>query len=634
MKTEGKKTAVFRIGGMSCTSCRDRIEKNLRSAEGVEDAAVSYNDGTARVGYDPAIIDPEGIRAVIEKLGYSVLDGARHESKTRLIGTLVIILALYMILRQFGTGGIAGAFPLAEAGMGYGMLFIIGLVTSVHCAAMCGGINLSQCLPAVSGGNAGGVARLAVLFPSILYNAGRVVSYTAAGVIVGALGSALTVTGAMQGIVQIAAGVFMAVMGANMLGLFPALRRFTPRMPRIFAKKIGAGKRSGKSPLAVGLLNGLMPCGPLQAMQLYALSTGSPLRGGISMFLFSAGTVPLMFGLGALGSFLSDTSRGRGFSAWAMKAGAVLVTVLGLTMFTNGWNLGGFPGLPEIASGLLNPARAYAAPFGRGDAVKEAAAAAAGPVFADGVQTVSSTLSPGRYPAITVRAGVPVRWTISAPQGSINGCNNRMIIREYGIEHRFKPGENIIEFTPDRAGRFPYSCWMGMIRSSITVVAEGGAVAEDTAGAAGGPVPAGVTIPSGEAVVAGIDKAGVQRVTINLTDDGFSPSVIVMQKGLRTEWTIKNDSLDEGNSALVFPLYYTQIEMAAGDNIIEVIPSSDFEFSTVDNIFYGYVKAVDDIGRVDIEAVKKEAAEFETLIYPDAYFEAAGRGGCCGSGRS
>ncbi|MDR1128308.1 MAG: sulfite exporter TauE/SafE family protein [Treponema sp.] len=641
---EDKRTAVFRVGGMSCVSCQNRIEKKLRSTEGVGDAAVSYDGGTARVSYDPALIGPEGIRAVIEKLGYRVPGGSGgdtgHESRTGLIGTLVIILALYMILRQFGTGGIAGAFPLAEAGMGYGMLFVIGLVTSVHCAAMCGGINLSQCIPgippqasAVSAGNPGGgpAARLAVLFPSILYNAGRVVSYTAAGIIAGALGSAVTVTGAMQGIVQIAAGVFMAVMGINMLGFFPALRKFTPRMPRIFAKKIEAEKMSGKGPLVVGLLNGLMPCGPLQAMQLYALSTGSPLRGGVSMFLFSMGTVPLMFGLGALSSFLSDTSRGRGFSVWVMKAGAVLVTVLGLTMFTNGWNLGGFSGLPEIASGLLNPARAYAAPSGR---TGSAVAAAAGPVFADGVQLVNSTLSPGRYPAITVRAGVPVRWVINAPQGSINGCNNRMIIREYGIEHRFMPGENIIEFIPERAGRFPYSCWMGMIRSSITVVAEGEAIAEDTAGAAAGPVPAGVTIPSGEVAVAEIDGAGVQRVTINLTDDGFSPSVIVMQKGIRTEWTIKNDSLDEGNSALVFPLYYAQIEMAAGDNVIEVIPSDDFEFSTVDNIFYGYVKAVDDIGRVDIEAVKKEAAEFETLIYPDAYFGAADRGGCCGSNRS
>ncbi|MDR0451756.1 MAG: sulfite exporter TauE/SafE family protein, partial [Treponema sp.] len=595
-----------------------RIEKKLRDTAGVEDAEASYNDGTARVIYDPAITGPGGIRDVIEKLGYRVLDGVRRESKARLAGTLAIILALYLILRQFGPGGVAGAFPLAEAGMGYGMLLVIGLVTSVHCAAMCGGINLSQCIPAASGASAGNgpAARSAVLFPSILYNAGRVVSYTAAGVMVGALGSALTVTGAMQGIVQIAAGLFMAIMGINMLGFFPGLRKFIPRMPRIFAGRIASEKISGKGPLAVGLLNGLMPCGPLQAMQLYALSTGSPLRGGLSMFLFSIGTVPLMFGLGALGSFLSDTARGRVFSSRVMKAGAILVTVLGLTMFTNGWTLGGFPGLP-------GPARAASGRTETADA----------PVFADNVQLVSSTLAPGRYPAITVRAGIPVKWTIDAPQGSINGCNSRMIIREYGIEHRFKPGENIIEFTPERAGRFPYSCWMGMIRSSITVVAEGEAVAGEPA-AAIGPVPAGVTIPSDEVVVAEIDGAGVQRVTISLSDDGFSPSVIVMEKGLRTEWTIKNDSLDEGNSALLFPLYYARIEMDPGDNIIEVIPSGDFEFSTVDNIFYGYVKTVDDIGGVDIEAVKKEAAEFETLIYPEDYFEAVARGGYCGSGRA
>jgi copper chaperone CopZ len=207
---EGKRSAVFRVGGMSCVSCQNRIEKKLRSTEGVEDAAVSYDDGTARVSYDPAVIGPGGIRAIIEKLGYRVPGGigddTGHESKAPLIGILVIILALYMILRQFGTGSIAGAFPLAEAGMGYGMLFVIGLVTSVHCAAMCGGINLSQCIPGipapgVSGGNPGPAARLAVLFPSVLYNAGRVVSYTAIGVAAGALGSAVTVTGAMQGIV-------------------------------------------------------------------------------------------------------------------------------------------------------------------------------------------------------------------------------------------------------------------------------------------------------------------------------------------------------------------------------------------------------------------------------------------------
>jgi hypothetical protein len=86
---------------------------------------------------------------------------------------------------------------------------------------------------------------------------------------------------------------------------------------------------------------------------------------------------------------------------------------------------------------------------------------------------VSTTLLPGQYQPIVVTAGLPVKWTIEAPQGSINGCNNRMIIREYGIEHRFTVGANMVEFTPEKTGVFRYSCWMGMIRSSITVIEPG-----------------------------------------------------------------------------------------------------------------------------------------------------------------
>ena len=87
----------------------------------------------------------------------------------------------------------------------------------------------------------------------------------------------------------------------------------------------------------------------------------------------------------------------------------------------------------------------------------------------DGVQIVHSTLKSGSYPTITVQAGIPVKWIIDAPNGSINGCNNRMIIHEYNIEYSFQTGENIIEFTPDKTGSFSYSCWMGMIHGNIIV---------------------------------------------------------------------------------------------------------------------------------------------------------------------
>jgi sulfite exporter TauE/SafE/copper chaperone CopZ len=619
------KTQTIGIGGMTCINCQNRIETTLKNAGGVEAAAVDFNTGTAELTYNPSVITLGEITALIEKLGYRVPAGKNRPPALEIAGTLAIVLALYTLVRALGIGP-GAAFPLAEAGMGYGMLFITGLVTSVHCAAMCGGINLSQCVASPPGQAARGPEKPGkLLFSPIRYNAGRVISYTAAGAAVGALGSAVSVSGRFQGLVQLAAGVFMVIMGLNMLGVFhgsagAALRRLTPRLPPIFARWLGNRQAGNKSPLVIGLLNGLMPCGPLQAMQLYALSTGSPLAGGASMFLFSLGTVPLMFGIGAAGSALSLSSR-PAFTRRAARAAAVLITVMGLTMGSYGFSLSGLnvAFIDRIAA-AVNPFTAKAG------GTPEAAFA---PVIADGVQAVNSTLSSGRYPAITVQQGIPVKWTVNAPPGSINGCNNRMIIREYGIEHRFTPGENVIEFTPGRTGRFFYSCWMGMIRSSITVVEAGQTPGEaeplDTA-----PVPAGVAIPADEAVLAEM-REGYQTVTIKLRDDGIEPAIIVVQRSVPAAWIINNDSLDPGNGGLFFPAYYTRIDMEPGDNVIQLMPAGDFEFSTLDHVFYGYVKVVDNLEEVDMEAIKGEVSEFETLIYPDAYFETSGPGGaCCG----
>jgi sulfite exporter TauE/SafE/copper chaperone CopZ len=620
---------TLRIGGMSCVNCQNRIEKKLRNTPGVEEAAVNYHTGTATVTYNAALVSPEEIRGAIETLDYQVLGEKQRSSPLATVGVLVIMLALYILIRQFSQSGIAAAFPLAEAGMGYGMLFIIGLVTSVHCAAMCGGINLSQCLPPGAGAGGG----MGVLRPSLLYNGGRVLSYTLVGAAVGGLGSVVSFSGPMEGVVQLIAGLFMVVMGLNMLGVFPGLRRFSLRMPRFFARRIDAEREAGRNPLLVGLLNGLMPCGPLQAMQLYALSTGGPLRGALSMFLFSLGTTPLMFGLGALGSFLGKKGTAR-----IMKGGAVLVTVLGLTMFSNGWNLSGFSGTFGFpGSRGTRPIPGTAGTVQTGSAPRAGSGAASGaapfkPVLAGGAQIVKTTLSSGRYSPITVQVGIPVKWTIEAPPGSITGCNNRMILREYGIEHRFRTGENLIEFTPERTGKFTYSCWMGMIRSTITVVDAGAEVpgaqnpgagnsaAENSPVENSAPIPAGVSIPTGTIALGEISD-GRQQVRIRLGDNGFEPALLVLQRGLPAEWIITNDSLDEGNRALLFPAYAAVVPIELGNNLIRLIPAEDFDFSTVDNVYYGLVKVVEDLAGMDPELIKKEAAEFETLIYPDEYFE-------------
>jgi plastocyanin domain-containing protein len=86
------------------------------------------------------------------------------------------------------------------------------------------------------------------------------------------------------------------------------------------------------------------------------------------------------------------------------------------------------------------------------------------------VQTIATTFTSRRYMPITVQAGIPVRWTITVEPGNLNGCNAAMVIPKLEIGQRLKVGETVVEFTPTETGNLAYSCWMGMIRSSITVV--------------------------------------------------------------------------------------------------------------------------------------------------------------------
>lgn len=278
-------TKTLKIDGMTCSSCENRIEKKLLSLAGITEAKVSYPNRKAVVNYDESVINLQEIIGAVKRLDYEASEAsdsaASRTSITKVVGVGLIIFAIYFIIDRLGGFKAFNSFPFAKEGMGYGMLFIIGLLTSVYCIAMCGGINISQSVSKASTDSVDSI-KLSALRPPFLYNAGRAVSYTIIGGIIGAIGSVVSFSGSARGIVQLAAGIFMIIMDLNMLNIFPSLSRFVPRMPKSLASKIGLRQQS-RSPFNIGLLNGLMPCGPLQAMQLYALSTGSIIGGALSM---------------------------------------------------------------------------------------------------------------------------------------------------------------------------------------------------------------------------------------------------------------------------------------------------------------------------------------------------------------
>lgn len=451
------------IEGMTCVNCQNRIEQALRNIAGISKVYVSYSKGQAEIEFDNDILTLDRIIAVIQKLDYKVVKKRKidySEFVNRAV-TFAIIILLYYLLQRFGILNLLVPSMLADSKMSYGMLFIVGLLTSVHCIAMCGGINLSQCIPEADDDN-GKTPKNKIIFPSLLYNTGRVISYSVIGFLLGGMGMLLTGGGGMgiplllQGILKIIAGLFMVIMGIKMLGWIPLLRKFQIRFPQRLVDKINKKRRRENRPFFIGLLNGLMPCGPMQSMQIIALGSGNPVSGAAAMLMFSLGTVPLMLGFGSMVSAL-----GKKYTKIVMRVGSVLVVVLGLAMLSQGVSLSGInmyrtgsesAGIESEDTEELNVAKISAS----GD-----------------MQYVNSELDFGTYPEITVYSGIPVKWTINVPEEVINGCNYKMVISTYGITHEFTPGENVIEFTPGESGTVQYTCWMGMINGKINIIDAG-----------------------------------------------------------------------------------------------------------------------------------------------------------------
>ncbi|MBC2580408.1 sulfite exporter TauE/SafE family protein [Clostridium sp. DJ247] len=336
--------------------------------------------------------------------------------------------------------------PELDNNTSYALLFAFGVLTSFHCIGMCGGIAISQCVKKNELESENTKNKLYIwLIPSLLYNFGRVISYTLVGGIVGGLGCVISFSGMFKGIVPIIGGLFMIIMAINLLGIFRVLRRINIRMPSFVARKIY--KRNNYSPIIVGFLTGLMPCGPLQIVQLYALGTKSVFFGAVSMFFFSIGTVPLLFTFGAINTIIN-----KKFSAIILKASAVLVLILGIVMIGRGLAIYGIS-MPMQMHHEMNMSGTEAFLTVEGN-----------------LQTVTTKIKSDSFPPIIVQKGIPVKWNIKADEQDLNDCNSTITIPKFKIEKKLSTGDNLVEFTPNEEGEIVFTCWMGMIKSKITVV--------------------------------------------------------------------------------------------------------------------------------------------------------------------
>lgn len=426
-------TLYLRVGGMTCDRCVRTVTSALLSLSGVEEVAIRQDIAEVSGSALPA---PGHLVRAVQEAGYQAeergVSPRRRELLNRHWGELLLIaaallLAAWGIRRIFGYN-VFNAIPAIDDSVTGGMLFVTGLLTGVHCIGMCSAIGI---LASAERNSVRSLKR------PLLYNAGRVLSYTLLGGLVGLLGSVFSLSPGLRGAFLLAAALGMLLMALSMLGLFRL------RLPRLSALLPGGGRGGA---FVLGLLNGLMPCGPLQAMQLYALSTGSFLGGARAMLLFALGTVPLML----LSGLALSLTRGRVKHSLGRVA-SVLVLLLSLVMLNRG--------LLSLGIDVTN------LPGRDNDGFLSA-------TLEDGVQTLSFELSFDSYADVLVQRGIPVRMTVYAEEEKITGCNNEIVCPAFGFDVPLSPGENVIEFTPEEAGDYPYTCWMNMIHNTIRVVDE------------------------------------------------------------------------------------------------------------------------------------------------------------------
>jgi hypothetical protein len=209
----------------------------------------------------------------------------------------------------------------------YSLAFLTGLLGGFgHCLGMCGPVVAAFALH--GGGRIGAV-------PHLLYNAGRIVTYTFVGSLMGLGGSFVNTAGALAGAqsaVPIVAGAAMVMMGLDITGAFSFTRRIEGRGAAFF--RAAAPILESSSPLKffpLGLVLGFLPCGLSYSIFIGAAATGDMVRGFLFAFSFGIATVPALFLFGTLMNVVSARARGVIY-----RLGGVAVIATGLLFIKRG----------------------------------------------------------------------------------------------------------------------------------------------------------------------------------------------------------------------------------------------------------------------------------------------------------
>jgi len=284
--------------------------------------------------------------------------------------------------------------------------------------------------------------------PILLFLGAKIVAYTILGLFLGWLGSVMTLTPTTRAILLIGVGIFMVGNGLRMLNIHPIFRYFVIEPPSFITRYIRRISKNGESavtPLFLGALTVLIPCGVTQAMMAVAVGIGNPLQGAVIMFAFTLGASPVFF----LVAYLA-TQLGARMEKYFHRFVVVVLLVLGLVSINNGLTLMGAP----LAVGNLFQSRT-------------SEVVTVNPLLGENVLVLNAQNNGYSPQVIHARAGMP--FTLNVVTKDTYSCTRAFVIPALGLETVLpESGQVPIDIPAQTNGTvLRFTCSMGMYGGQI-----------------------------------------------------------------------------------------------------------------------------------------------------------------------
>lgn len=326
--TTQQKTYKFHVSGMHCSACEILTESELKEHSKVLSVKSSLKTHTVEICGDFGDMQLSDIaKELTGALSQHSLSIEEQQRKinwkefTMAIPISLAFIILFLLLQKFGVVNLVNTSSVT-----YGTAFVVGIVASLStCMAVVGGLVLSMSATFAREGDK--------IRPQVLFHTGRILSFFVLGGVIGVIGATFQLGSAGTFALGILIGFVMLILGVNLLDIFHWTKQFQPSMPKFLSNKaLNVTKINHTlTPALVGIATFFLPCGFTQSMQIYTLSTGSFLKGGLTMLFFALGTLPML----AIVSFSSFSIQNNSKSGVFFKSAGLIVIIFALFNIIN-----------------------------------------------------------------------------------------------------------------------------------------------------------------------------------------------------------------------------------------------------------------------------------------------------------